>query len=85
VGGEDDVDATFGRLGWPGRPGQPRSTIRLVSPLDILASRLPGGTVSTDTQTRPSQPERDHGRRAAGCTVRQEPLLGPRCPSPRRM
>src|SRR5215469_15541748 len=34
-----------------GRPGQPGSTIRLVSPLDILASRLPAGTVSTDPQT----------------------------------
>ena len=27
------------------------STIRLVSPLDILASRLPAGTISTDPQT----------------------------------
>jgi alkyldihydroxyacetonephosphate synthase len=34
-----------------GRAGRPRSTIRLVSSLDILASRLPGGTVSTDPQT----------------------------------
>src|SRR5690242_10726176 len=40
----------------PGRPpagdraGRPRSTIRLVSSLDFLASRLPGGTISTDPQ-----------------------------------
>ncbi len=34
----------------PGRPGQLRSTIRLVSSLDILAGRLPDGTVSTDPQ-----------------------------------
>ena len=40
-----------GRRGWPGGPGQARSTIRLVSSLDILASRLPDGTVSTDPQT----------------------------------
>ena len=42
MGREDDA---------AGRPGRPRSTIRLVSSLDILASRLPGGTVSTDPQT----------------------------------
>src|SRR6266700_6302404 len=34
----------------PGRPGQLRSTIRLVSSLDILAGRLPDGTISTDPQ-----------------------------------
>ena len=42
MGREDDA---------AGRAGRPRSTIRLVSSLDILASRLPGGTVSTDPQT----------------------------------
>ena len=38
---------------YPGRlAGQAsRVYIRLVSPLDILASRLPGGTISTDPQT----------------------------------
>src|SRR5438034_1120669 len=35
----------------PGRPGRLRSTIRLVSSLDILAGRLPDGTVNTDPGT----------------------------------
>ena len=43
--------AARGRRPIPSPGNHLRSTIRLVSSLDMLASRLPDGTISTDPQT----------------------------------